>query len=246
MLSIRTLTAPSGKWFPSLQCQDSNPKPGPTGHVVIENPSITRRTGLKLLTAAVTGGAATTYTVTRATRPAVAVSQPDGSTFEATDTATVEHNDGQVSAVTVAPDIAIEWRNFGSGVSKIELTLAASTGNGMDVLAQLPIESTNELDNSPVTVDDGSLENVSDQLVLSVDPHDITEIGDTVTTAEFSNADLQAGETATTTVELILGVDVYGTEGEHVEVVETATFDVTVKNPDGTGAIDATANANAN
>lgn len=210
-----------------------------------DTPRFTRRTGLELLAPLLAGGVTAVFGLYRNTAPAVAVSDRDADRFEAADAPTVESNDGRVTAVTVAPDVDVDWRNFGEGVADVGVTLGASVDGEMDVLADVTLSSGTSTEAEEISDVDGSFDNVDGTLSVSFEPLDVTEIGDEITAETFSDPTLEAAETATTTVEVILGVDVRGNEGEREEAVETATFDVTVRNPDGEAGFEARANSDA-
>ncbi|WP_133412152.1 hypothetical protein [Halalkaliarchaeum desulfuricum] len=209
-----------------------------------DTPRFTRRTGLKLLAPLLAGGGTALAGIYRSSTPAVAVSDPDSSRFEAADAPTVERNDGRVSAVTVAPEIDVDWRNFGDGIAEIRVTLGASVGGGMDVLADVTI-APGEPAESPISDVEGVFDDVDGTLTVTFETIDATAVGDAVTTEAFGDPELEAEETATTTVELYVGVEITGNEGEFEETVETATFDVTVRNPDGESDFGGRANPDA-
>lgn len=212
---------------------------------VIETSDISRRTAIRSLVPLLTGGAVGTAALCRSTRPVAAVGGPNGSAFEAVDAPVVEHNDGRVASVTVAPEIDLDWRNFGSGVAGVDVRLGASVDDAMDVLANATLSPGDPASAAPIATVDGSFADVDGTLSVSFETLDLLEIGDAVTADAFSEPSLEASETATTAVELLLGVDVRGNEGEFAEAVETATFDVTVRNPDGEAGFDAQANPGA-
>ncbi|MFW6382789.1 MAG: hypothetical protein ACOCZD_01990 [Haloferacaceae archaeon] len=209
------------------------------------NPRFGRRTAIKSLVPLATGGAAAAALLRRASAPAVAVSDSGSSRFEAADAPTVERNDGRVSAVTLAPEIDVDWRNFGEGVDEVSLTLAASVDDAMDVLAEPTLGAEASSDAAAVAEVDGSFDDVDGTLSVSFEPLDVTEVGEEITAETFGDPELEAGETATTPVEVLLGVDVYGHQGERAEAVETATFEVTVRNPDGEAGLGGRANPDA-
>lgn len=217
----------------------------PAVPAVMENPRFTRRTALRSLVPLAVGGAAGAATLVRSSTPAVAVSDPGSPRFEAADAPTVERNDGRVSAVTVAPEIDVDWRNFGEGVAEIAVTLGASVDDEMDVLADAALPEGDPDGAEAIADVDGAFDAVDGTASVSFEPLDLTEIGDAVTDETFGDPSLSAGESATTTVELLLAVDVRGHQSELEEAVETATFDVTVRNPDGDAGFDARANPDA-
>ncbi|QLD87306.1 twin-arginine translocation signal domain-containing protein [Natronomonas halophila] len=194
-----------------------------------------RRTVLKSL-AAITGAGGTivggSYV---ASQPSVAVETED--VLEASDVRT-ERNDGELDAVAVAPELAVEWSDFGGGLDRIGITLGAAIDgeSGYDLL----FDGTTEADG--VTAEGDNLDAVDGALTLSFERIDITTVGDTVTEADFG-ADLIPGEVVTTTVELTLRVDVVGTQNAETQTAfETVPFDVTLRNPEG----EATASGSAN
>ena len=209
-----------------------------------DTPRFTRRTGLKLLAPLLAGGGTALAGISRSSSPAVAVSDPDSSRFEAKDAPTVERNDGRVSAVTVAPEIDVDWRNFGGGVAEIGVTLGASVDGRMDLLADVSV-APDEPTEAPIADIDGEFDDVDGTLTITFETIDATAVGDGVTTETFGDPELEADETATTTVELHVGVEITGNEGEFEETVETATFDVTVRNPDGESDVGGQANPDA-
>ncbi|MEF8779514.1 MAG: hypothetical protein V5A46_02390 [Haloferacaceae archaeon] len=192
-----------------------------------------------------TAGAVGTAALYRGTRPVAAVGGSGGSGFEAADAPVVEHNDGRVTSVTVAPEVDLDWRNFGAGVAGVDVRLGASVDDAMDVLADATLSPGDPASAAPIATVEGSFADVDGTLSVSFETLDLVEIGDAVTADTFTEPSLQASETATTAVELLLGVDVRGNEGELAEAVETATFDVTVRNPDGEAGFEAKANPDA-
>lgn len=204
----------------------------------------TRRTGLKLLAPLLAGGGTALAGLYRSSTPAVAVSDPDSSRFEAADAPTVERNDGRVSAVTVSPEIDVDWQNFGDGVAEVGVTLGASVGGGMDPLADVTIVPE-EPTEAPISDVEGEFDDVDGTLTVTFETIDATAVGDAVTAESFGDPELEADETATTTVELYVGVKITGNEGEFEETVETATFDVTVRNPEGESDVGGQVNPDA-
>jgi hypothetical protein len=197
-------------------------------------PTPSRRTVLTSL-AAVTGVGATvaggSYV---ASRPSVAVDTED--VLDAADVET-ERNDGELDAVTVAPELDVEWTDFGGGLERIGVTLAAGLDgeSGYDLL----FDGTTAA--GGLSVEGDSIDAVDGAVTLTFDRIDITAVGDAVTAVDFGA--LGPGETATTTVELTLRVDVVGTQNAETETAfETTTFDVTVRNPEGEATASGTAN----
>lgn len=208
-------------------------------------PEFTRRTGLRLLLPLLAGGGTAIGAVYRGTSPAVAVSDGDGKAFDATDAPTVERNDGRVRSVTVTPEIDVDWRDFGRGVAEIELRLAASVDGAMDVLAESSLASGADTDRGRISDVDGAFDRVDGTATVSFEPLDVTQLGDSITEETFGDPDLQADQSTTTTVELHLAVEVRGNEAEHEKAVETASFDVTVHNPDGAAGFSGEVNPDA-
>ena len=200
----------------------------------------TRRAVLSTLTALVTTGAVASV-VYKGTEPAVAT-EPNGG-FSAGDVRT-EHNDGRLDRVTTAPDIAVSWRDFTGGLDAIESTLTASIADerGFDELVRTRIEEPDAVEDPTVRGD--GFDSTSGELRLEFDRIDLTAVGDAVTVDDFGG-DLDPGTAATTPVELALRIDVVGNAGDRVESVQTAQFDVTVHNPEGTATTDGSAETDA-
>jgi hypothetical protein len=200
--------------------------------------SPSRRTVLKSL-AAVTGAGGTiaggSYL---ASRPSVAVETED--VLEAGDVR-IERNGGELDAVTVAPELAVEWSDFGGGLDRIGITLAAAIDgdSGYDLL----FDGTTAADG--VATEGDPLDAVDGGVALEFDRVDITSVGDAVTEADFGT-DLAPGEVVTTTVELTLRVDVVGSQNAETETAfETVPFDVTLRNPEGEATASGQANTDA-
>lgn len=153
----------------------------------------------------------------------------------------VERNDGEVDAVTAAPELAVAWRDFGGGLEAIDVTLSAAIEDdpGFDVLFDADATETAE-----ISVDGDDLGSVDGTVELAMDRRDLTAIGDDVTAADFGG-DLAPGESTTTPVELTLRVDVVGVQGDAVTAFETVPFDVTVHNPEGEASATGRANTGA-
>ncbi len=169
------------------------------------------------------------------TRPAAALVFEDE--FVAEDIS-IERNDSSISAVTVAPDIELRWRDFGGGIDAVDVTLSAAIDGdaGFDVLLDTSVESDS------IAVAGDRFDTAAGTAELTTDRLDLTEIGSNVTTDDFGGA-LDPGQSRTTTVELVLRVDLMGVQDETVTALETTTFDVTVHNPEGSASTVARANA---
>lgn len=196
-----------------------------------------RRTVLKRISAAVLGTGTVLGFGYAGSRPAVAVGADDQ--FLADDVR-IERNDGDLTAVTVAPELELRWTDFGGGIETIDVTLAASLEgvDGFDVL----LETATEAD--AIDLDGDHIEQTDGAATLRIDRRDLTAAGSTVTTADFGGS-LSPGESETTGVELTLRVDITGSQNETVTALETATFDVTVHNPEGRAATTGEANTDA-
>jgi len=188
--------------------------------------------GLAALLGAGLGGGTLLST---ASGPAVALAGSPTS-FEATDAPTVERNDGRVAAVYLRPELDVRWRDFGSGVASVSLEVAVAGDAGVDSVYDVTLETVAERPGAVTEVDpaaDAGFDAVEGGLTVGFERADITAHGDDVTSERLSDGSLAAGEQAVTTLELLLRADVVGNEGEAETVVETTTFDVTVRNPDG-------------
>lgn len=194
----------------------------------------TRRTVLRRTGAAVAGIGTALGAGYAGTRPTAAVEADDEFLAE---NVRIERNDGDVRSITVTPELSVQWRDFGGGIERIEVVLSASLEGigGFDVLIDGPVEE------EAMTADGDALDGSDGTTTITGAEHDLTAMGDAVTETDFGG-DLDPGESRTTGVELVLRVDVTGVQGETATAVETATFDVTVHNPEG----DATTTGRAN
>lgn len=201
-------------------------------------PSPSRRTVLKSLAAIAASGGTIAGGSYLASQPSVAVETED--VLDAADVR-IERNDGELDAVTVAPELTIEWSDFGGGLDRIGITLAAAIDgeSGYDLL----FDGATETDG--ISADGDSLDSVAGTLSLAFDRTDITSVGDAVTEQDFGT-NLDPGEVVTTTVELTLRVDVVGAQSAETETAfENVTFDVTLQNPEGEATASGTANTDA-
>ena len=188
-------------------------------------PTIGRRTTLKR-TAAVLAGAGTALGLGYAgSRPSAALEADDR--FLADDVR-VERNDGELDAVTIEPTFELEWADFGGGVEAVEVTVSAALEGegGFDVLLDAPTTD------GAVTVEGDGLDTTGGTATIAVDRLDLTGAGSAVALDDFGG-DLAPGASRTTGVELTARLDVVGAQSETVTTVETASFDVTVHNPEG-------------
>lgn len=159
-------------------------------------------------------------------RPAAALEADDE--FLAEDVR-IERNDGTVSAVSVAPELRFRWRNFGGGVETVDVMLSAAIEDvgGFDVLLDASIES------EAITVEGDRLDETDGTATLAVDRRDLTDVGSAVTIDDFGG-DIDPEREFDRCRSRLTGVDIAGMQGEKVIAFETASFDVTVHNPEGT------------
>lgn len=185
--------------------------------------------------------------LTAGTGPVVAVSG-DATSFDAADAPTVERNDGRIEAVYVRPEIDVNWEDFGSGVDSIGIEVAVAGDTGIDELYDERLSDSTDLAEPPGEITDVEGDGfgaVDGALTATFERADLTARGDDVTSGALSDESLDAGEVAETTLELLLRADVQGNEGERETVVETATFDVAVHNPEGSADAGGEANTDA-
>lgn len=199
--------------------------------------AVGRRTVLKRVVAFVGGIAAVFGVGYVGSRPSAAVEADDR--FLADDVR-VERNDGELDAVTVAPELALSWADFGGGVDTVDVTVTAALDgeSGFDVLFDGPVEG------GAVAVDGDGFDAADGSVTLGFDRLDLTATGSAVTLGDFGG-DLAPGSSKTTGVDLMLRVDVAGEQAETVTTVETTQFDVTVHNPEGETSTTGRAHTNA-
>ncbi|MDR5672300.1 hypothetical protein RH858_03925 [Halalkaliarchaeum sp. AArc-GB] len=173
----------------------------------------------------------------------------DASEFTAADTPTVENNDGEVSAVYVAPQIEIDWENFADGVDVVSVTLEARVGEQTDQIYDVVLEEVDDDSSDEVESAEGGttdqFSNTDGWFQITFTQHDITDVGTDITEDDFSDSSLDAGDSKTTTVELELTVDADGNQNEDDTVTLSDSFDVEVENPDGETQVDGDANTDA-
>lgn len=188
--------------------------------------AVGRRTVMKRAVAFVGGIAAVLGGIGYAgSRPSAALEADDR--FLADDVR-VERNDGELDAVTVAPELTLSWADFGGGVDTVDVTISAALDgkSGFDVLFDGSVVD------DAVAVDGDGFDATDGSATLDVDRLDLTATGSAVALDDFGG-DLAPGTSETTVVELILRVDVTGEQAETVTTVETAQYGVTVHNPEG-------------
>ena len=171
--------------------------------------------------------------LTASSGPAAAV-DGDPAAFEAGDAPTVTSNDGRVEAVYLSPTVDVSWTDFSDGVDAVTITVAVGSDDGVDeVYRETLTDDEPEATPGDVTsveaFDHGA---VSGDLALAFERTDATARGESVTSETLSASDIAGGETATTTLDLVLRADVVGGDDE-ATVVRTTTVDVTVENPAG-------------
>ena len=198
-----------------------------------------------VLGAATAGGALLTAGSTTAS----AAIDGDPAALEAGDTPTVVSNDGRIEAVHLTPEIDVEWADFGSGVRAIDVTVAVGNDDGVDTLVKETLTAATDTP-GPITeatpVDGTSgFADVTGALALTLDRLDATAIGDAVTSDALSDATLQAGEATATVLDVVLRADLAGHEGESETVLRTTSFEVSVRNPEGSADAGGTANTEA-
>ncbi|SNR50284.1 hypothetical protein [Halorubrum vacuolatum] len=222
--------------------------PDPSVASAIETPS--RRTVLATGAGFLGLGGAGMATLATVPTPAVAV-EGDPAAFEVGEAPTVTSNEGRISSVYLSPEIAVTWTDFSDGVETVEVTLAAGTDEGIDVIyeetlhAERPdatpgdVGSISPLEDAFEDPDDPSIPDlaaafdaVDGGIVVTLDRADVTERGETVTSDALSDATLAGGESTATELDIVLRVTVQGGEDE-ASVVETSTVEVGVTNPAG-------------
>ena len=188
--------------------------------------AVGRRTVVKRVVAFVGGIAAVLGGIGYAgSRPSAALEADDR--FLADDVR-IERNDGELDAVTVAPELSLSWADFGGGVDTVDMTISAALDgeSGFDVLFD------GSIGDGAIAVDGDGFDATDGSVILEVDRLDLTATGSSVTLEDFGG-DLAPGTSKTTVVDLMLRVDVTGEQAETVTTVETTEFGVTVHNPEG-------------
>lgn len=201
-----------------------------------------RRTLLGAIATLVGSGLAGVAALATASGPAAAV-DGDPTAFEVGENPTVTSNDGRVESVYLSPEIEVSWTDFGEGVEAVGLTIAVGSDAGVDPI----YDETLSADDPTATPGDvasvaagggegGSVppdfDAVDGELTVAFDRVDATVRGDAVTSGTLSDSELTGGESATTTLDVVLRADVSG-GGDEVSVVRTTTVDITVDNPAG-------------
>ena len=196
-----------------------------------------RRRALKRTAAILTGLGTAVGIGYAGSRPSAALEADDR--FLAEDVR-VERNDGELDAVTIEPTFELAWADFGGGVETVEMTVSAALEGegGFDVLFDAPVTD------GAVTVDGNGFDRTDGTATIALDRFDLTATGSAVTLDDFGG-DLAPGASKTTGVELTIRIDVVGAQSETVTTVETASFGVTVHNPEGETSTVGRANTDA-
>ncbi|CCQ37251.1 uncharacterized protein Nmlp_3109 [Natronomonas moolapensis 8.8.11] len=196
-----------------------------------------RRRALKRTAAILTGLGTAVGIGYAGSRPSAALEADDR--FLAEDVR-VERNDGELDAVTIEPTFELAWADFGGGVETVEMTVSAALEGegGFDVLFDAPVTD------GAVTVDGNGFDRTDGTATIALDRFDLTATGSAVTLGDFGG-DLAPGASKTTGVELTIRIDVVGAQSETVTTVETASFGVTVHNPEGETSTVGRANTDA-
>ncbi len=202
----------------------------------------TRRSILAALVGLAGSATAAVATLVTASGPAAAI-DADPAAFEAGDGPTVTSNDGRVESVYLSPVVDLSWRDFGDGVDAVTVTLAVGTDTGVDRVYEetLTADDPTATPGDVASVASGSEPDGGDppefgavdgELTVAFDRADATARGTAVTSETLSAPDLAGGETATTTLDVVLRAEVLGGHDE-VTAVRTTTVDVAVDNPAG-------------
>ncbi len=179
------------------------------------------------------GGIAGVGAIGASSEPAAAV-DGEPAAFEAGDSPTVTSNDGRVESVYLSPRVEVSWTDFGDGVDAVTVTLAVGGPAGVDevyretVTAETPDATPDDI----ASVEQFDAGSVAGGLAVAFERADATERGDAVTSDRLSDPTLAGGETASTTLDLVLRADVVGGRDE-ATAVRTTTVDVSVENPPG-------------
>jgi len=205
-----------------------------------------RRSVLGGTAALAVGGLGGFAALAASSEPAAAV-DGDPAAFEAGDAPTVTSNNGRIESVYLSPAVEVSWTDFSEGVERVTLTLAAGSDAGVDevyretLTAAAPGATPGDV--ASISGADGERTDAASDappdfgavdggLTARFERADATARGDAVTSERLSATDLAGGETATTTLDVVLRADVAG-GGDEATVVRTTTVDLTVENPAG-------------
>lgn len=195
------------------------------------NPS--RRSVLGGLAAVVGTGVAGGAVLATTPEPTAAV-DGDPVAFEAGDAPTVTSNDGRIESVYLSPRLEVSWTDFSAGIDAVTVLLAVGGPAGVDVVYEETMTAVDP-EATPgdiATVDVFDAGAVDGRLELTFERADATDRGDAVTSERLSDSALTGGESASTTLDLVLRADLVGGSDE-ATVVRTTAVDVTVENPAG-------------
>ena len=204
------------------------------------NATVSRRSLIGVLAGLAGSGLAGTAMLTAASGPAAAV-DGDPAAFEVGEGPTVTSNDGRVDSVYLSPTIDVSWTEFGDGVETVRLALGVGSDAGVDEVYAETLTAADPTatpgDVASVAAADGSgeppaFDAVDGGVTVTFDRVDATARGDAVTSETLSTPELSGGETATTTLDVVLRADVAGGDDE-ASVVRTTTAELTVDNPAG-------------
>ncbi|WP_418281586.1 hypothetical protein [Halorubrum sp. DTA98] len=203
--------------------------------------TVSKRSLLGSIAALVGSGLTGAAALAASSGPAAAV-DGDPAAFEVGEHPTVTSNDGRVESVYLSPEIDVSWTDFGAGVETVTLSLAVGSEAGVDPVytetlrADEPTATPGDVTSVAGGGDGGrappDFDAVDGAVSVAFDRVDATERGDAVTSETLSAPDLAGGETATTTLDVVVRADVSGGDDE-ATVVRTTTAELTVDNPAG-------------
>lgn len=187
------------------------------------------------------GGASIVY----ASQPALAAHGD----FSAGDTS-VDTTDGDISDVSVAPDLTVEWGDFSDGVSGFDITVSAGTADnntnpatngsltGLDGDTENPDVSTFSTGDNTLTDTDGTVDIVLPEISLVGTDNALTD-------GELPTVNDEGGS-ATTTVHYDVEVTANSINGDSTGTdTVSGQFDVTVNDTGGTSTVDGSLDTNA-
>ncbi len=166
------------------------------------------------------------------------------SDITADDTA-VTNNDGTIHAVYLEPELTIDWQHFGDGVNAVDILIRLTVDETSSTVYQELLTHKDAGDRVEITDTSDSFDAVSGSIDLAFDRVDITDEADEIDESDFSDGSVSAGESETTTVEVLVNTVIDGNDGEHETIDVGQAFDVTITNPDGEAGINGTMNTDA-
>ena len=218
------------------------PAPAQHGESASDRRSLSRRATLRG-TAAVGMALAGLGTVGSFSEPAQA-SDAIVSEITAEDTA-VTNNDGTVHAVYLEPELTVEWQHFGDGVNAVDILIRITVDETSSTIYQELLTHEDAGDRVKITDTSDSFDAVSGSIDLAFDRVDITDAADGIDESDFSDGSIAAGDSETTTVEVLVNAVIDGNDGEHETIDIGRAFDVTVTNPDGEAGVNGSMNTDA-